>query len=166
MAGSFHIVLGSRCNDAQLRGMIIPEVTLKICLGFLGTHYVESSSSMQAYKLHVPRVIIAIRQPATASAACSRITAVTCRCRVAGSSCSTDVLTSVACSAARMAQGELADGWPRSDVKADVDLAPSANEAPTEHGAAADKYYQLLSLHGDTVSVASSNPTAEPAEQK
>ena len=51
-----------------------------------------------------------------------------------------------------MAQAALADGWPQSDVKADVDLAPSANEAPSQHGAAADKYYQLLSLHGDTVS--------------
>lgn len=45
-----------------------------------------------------------------------------------------------------------ADGWPQSDVKADIDVAPSANDAPSQHGAAADKYYQLLSLHGDTVS--------------
>ena len=45
-----------------------------------------------------------------------------------------------------------ADGWPQSDVKADIDVAPSASDAPSQHGAAADKYYQLLSLHGDTVS--------------
>ena len=51
-----------------------------------------------------------------------------------------------------MAEAAVADGWPLSDVKADVDIAPSANEAPSQHGAAADKYYQLLSLHGDTVS--------------
>lgn len=49
-----------------------------------------------------------------------------------------------------MAQAELAANWPRSDVKAD--LAVNANEIPSQHGAAADKYYQLLSLHGDTVS--------------
>ena len=45
-----------------------------------------------------------------------------------------------------------ADGWPQSDVKADLELAPNSPEAPSQHGAAADKYYQLLSLHGDTVS--------------
>lgn len=52
-----------------------------------------------------------------------------------------------------MAQAKLADGWPTSDVKADLDVALNANEAPSQHGAAADKYYQLLSLHGDTVSI-------------
>lgn len=44
-----------------------------------------------------------------------------------------------------------ADGWPKGDVNADLDVAPGANEQPSQHGAAADKYYQLLSLHGDTV---------------
>lgn len=53
---------------------------------------------------------------------------------------------------ANMAQAKLADGWPASDVKVDLDVALNANEAPSQHGAAADKYYQLLSLHGDTVS--------------
>lgn len=60
----------------------------------------------------------------------------------------TDVLTRLL--GAHMAQAELAANWPRSDVKAD--LALNANEIPSQHGAAADKYYQLLSLHGDTVS--------------
>ena len=60
----------------------------------------------------------------------------------------TDVLTRWL--GAHMAQAELAANWPRSDVKAD--LAVNANEIPSQHGAAADKYYQLLSLHGDTVS--------------
>ena len=48
-----------------------------------------------------------------------------------------------------------ADGWPQSDVKADLEVNPSTvnSDIPSEHGAAADKYYQLLSLHGDTVSV-------------
>ena len=46
----------------------------------------------------------------------------------------------------------LADGWPQSDVKADLKISPGADDAPSQHGAAADKYYQLLSLHGDTVS--------------
>lgn len=51
-----------------------------------------------------------------------------------------------------MAQAKLADGWPASNNKADIDVTLNANEAPSQHGAAADKYYQLLSLHGDTVS--------------
>ena len=46
---------------------------------------------------------------------------------------------------------KLVEGWP-TDVKADLDVALNHNEAPSQHGAAADKYYQLLSLHGDTVS--------------
>lgn len=50
-----------------------------------------------------------------------------------------------------MAQAKLADGWPASNNKADLDVALNASE-PSQHGAAADKYYQLLSLHGDTVS--------------
>ena len=55
------------------------------------------------------------------------------------------------------------DGWPAADGKdgkLDLDFQPtgqdglpSADQLPSQHGAAADKYYQLLSLHGDTVSV-------------
>lgn len=55
-----------------------------------------------------------------------------------------------------------APGWPTADVKqgklesglatGDADGLPGADQLPSQHGAAADKYYQLLSLHGDTVS--------------
>ena len=65
-----------------------------------------------------------------------------------------------------MAQAKLADGWPASDVKADVDVALNANEAPSQHGAAADKYYQLLSLHGDTVSSTLCKPETRPVWHK
>ena len=57
-------------------------------------------------------------------------------------------------------------GWPTADAKqsklesdfapGDADGLPAADQLPSQHGAAADKYYQLLSLHGDTVSVAHS----------
>ena len=62
-----------------------------------------------------------------------------------------------------MAQAKLADGWPASDVKADVDVALNAHEAPSQHGAAADKYYQLMSLHGDTVSTVLCKSQTRPA---
>ena len=46
------------------------------------------------------------------------------------------------------------EGKPGFDsTPGDADGLPSADQLPSQHGAAADKYYQLLSLHGDTVSV-------------